>query len=83
MPLPDPKKIAQFSSDTLIPVGLAITIVFGIVWITNGISDINHKLQNIETKLVDQWTRRDMENWSLKLKLKNKDLDVPETSVFK
>jgi hypothetical protein len=78
MKLPDPKKIAQFSNETLMPLGLVITVVFGVIWITTGISDINHKLQTIESKLVEQWTRRDMENWALKLKLKNSALDVPE-----
>lgn len=81
MPLPDPKKIVKFSNETLMPMGLVVTIIFGIVWITNGISDINYKLQTIETKLADQWTKRDMENWSLKLKLRNSTIDVPEVPL--
>ena len=31
----------------------------------------------LEQKLEDQWTRRDMENWALKLKLENPDINLP------
>ena len=66
------------SKDTLIPLGMVIALCGGVVWISTQLTNINYKLDMLETKLEDQWTRRDMENWGLKLKLENPDITVPQ-----
>ena len=66
------------SKDTLIPLGMVIALCGGVVWISTQLTNINYKLDMLETKLEDQWTRRDMENWGLKLKLENPEITVPE-----
>jgi hypothetical protein len=35
-------------------------------------------LELLESSLEEQWTKRDMENWGLKLKLENPDIEIPE-----
>ena len=39
--------------------------------------NINYKLDSLEGKLEEQWTKRDMENWGLKFKMSNPDLIIP------
>lgn len=68
------------SKDTMIPLGMVITICAGVVWISSALSDINYKLETLNTKLEQQWTISDMENWSLRLKMQNPELDVPEVN---
>ena len=66
------------SKDTLIPLGMVIYICAGVVWISSALSDINHKLEVLNSKLEQQWTKSDMENWSLRLKMSNPELQIPE-----
>jgi hypothetical protein len=66
------------SKDTLLPLGLVIVICTGLLWISNELNSINYKLEALTSKLEDQWTRRDMENWGLKLKLANPAIVIPE-----
>jgi hypothetical protein len=72
----EPKKMT-LSKDTLIPLGMVIALCGGVVWISTQLTNINYKLDMLENKLEDQWTRRDMENWGLKLKLENPEINVP------
>ena len=65
------------SKDTLMPLGMVIALCGGVVWISTQLTHINHKLDALESKLEDQWTKRDMENWGLKLKLENPDIVIP------
>ena len=64
--------------DTMIPLGMVISICAVVVWISSALSDINYKLESFNTKLEQQWTIADMENWSLRLKMQNPDLEIPE-----
>jgi hypothetical protein len=73
----DQKKM-QITKDTLIPLSMVVTLCGGVIWISTQLNHINYKLDILETKLQDQWTKRDMENWGLKLKLDNPDIIIPE-----
>ena len=71
------KKIT-LSKETLMPLGMVIALCGGVVWISNQLSSIHIKLELLEASLEEQWTRRDMENWGLKLKLENPEINIPE-----
>tara|TARA_A100001515_G_scaffold118594_1_gene100901 strand:+ start:8339 stop:8578 length:240 start_codon:yes stop_codon:yes gene_type:complete len=71
------KKIT-LSKETLMPLGMVIALCGGVVWISNQLSSIHNKLELLEASLEEQWTRRDMENWGLKLKLENPEINIPE-----
>lgn len=73
----DQKKM-QITKDTLIPLSMVVTLCGGVIWISTQLNHINYKLDILENKLQDQWTKRDMENWGLKLKLDNPDIIIPE-----
>ena len=68
------------SKETLMPLGMVIALCGGVVWISTQLSGINYKLDMLEEKLEDNWTRRDMENWGLKLKLENPEIQIPKLS---
>jgi len=74
------EKKTLITKDTLMPLGLVILVCGGVVWISTQLTSINHKLDLLETKLEDQWTRRDMENWGLKLKMSNPDIVIPDST---
>ena len=59
------------------PLGMVIALCGGVVWISTQLTNINYKLDMLEGKLEDQWTKRDMENWGLKLKMGNPDITIP------
>ena len=65
------------SRDTLMPLGLVLTVCGGLIWINTKLVNIQFKLETLEGKLEDQWTRRDMENWGLKLKMSNPEIKIP------
>ena len=71
------KKIT-LSKETLMPLGMVLALCGGVVWISNQLSSIHNKLELLEASLEEQWTRRDMENWGLKLKLENPEINIPE-----
>ena len=66
------------SKETLMPLGMVIALCGGVVWISSQLTNINYKLDMLEEKLEDNWTRRDMENWGLKLKMENPAISIPE-----
>jgi len=68
----------MISKETLMPLGMVIALCGGVVWISTQLTNINYKLDSLEGKLEEQWTKRDMENWGLKLKMGNPDLTVPD-----
>jgi len=72
------RKKSFIGKDTLMPLGMVITICAGVVWISSQLNSINFKLDALEQKLEDQWTVRDMENWALKLKLENPEITLPD-----
>ncbi len=66
------------SKDTLMPVSFAISLVIGTFWLSSKLTDIEVKLDKMETQLQDQWSSTEMENWSLKLKMANPEIEIPE-----
>ncbi len=71
------EKKMTISKETLMPLGMVIALCGGVVWISNQLSSIHNKLELLEASLEEQWTKRDMENWGLKLKLENPDITIP------
>ncbi len=71
------EKRMTISKDTLVPLGMVMALCGGVVWISNQLSSIHNKLELLEASLEEQWTKRDMENWGLKLKLENPDIKIP------
>ena len=65
-------------TNTLIPLGLVISICAGVMWISNQLSEIRFKLESLDAKLEDQWTSQDMENWVLKLQMANPNISMPD-----
>ena len=56
----------------------AISLVIGTFWLSSKLTDIEVKVDKVESKLQDQWSSTEMENWSLKLKMANPEIDIPE-----
>ena len=71
------EKKTFITKDTLMPLGLVLALCGGVVWISTQLTSINYKLDMLEGKLEDQWTRRDMENWGLKLRMGNPEIIIP------
>ena len=72
------EKKTLITKDTLMPLGMVIALCGGVVWISTQLTNINYKLDSLEGKLEEQWTKRDMENWGLKLKMCNPDIIIPD-----
>jgi len=70
-------KKTTITKETLMPLGMVIMLCGGVVWISSQLSLIHNKLELLESSLEEQWTKRDMENWGLKLKLENPDIEIP------
>ena len=66
------------SKETLMPISFVISLFAGMMWLSGKLNDINIKLDQMETKLEDQWSSTEMENWSLRLKMANPTIDIPE-----
>ena len=62
------------------PLGMVIALCSGVVWISSQLTSINYKLDALESKLENNWTNSDMENWGLRLKLQNPTVIVPDTT---
>ena len=60
------------------PMSFAISLVIGTFWLSSKLSDIQVQLDKVEGKLEDQWSSTEMENWSLKLKMANPTIEIPE-----
>jgi hypothetical protein len=60
------------------PLGMVIALCGGVVWISTQLTNINYKLDMLEEKMDDNWTRRDMENWGLKLRMENPTITIPQ-----
>ena len=70
-------KKSYITKETFLPLSLVIVICAGVLWFNNTLNSIDVRLNNIEKLVVDQWTKKDMENWSLRLKLQNPTIDIP------
>ena len=66
--------------DTLVPLGMVLAICSGVVWMISQLDSINYKLKTIDEKIANHWTKQDMENWGLRLKMENPTLKVPKAS---
>tara|TARA_R110002074_G_scaffold19670_1_gene62441 strand:- start:3188 stop:3433 length:246 start_codon:yes stop_codon:yes gene_type:complete len=71
------EKKLTISKETLMPLGMVVALCSGVVWISSQLTNINYKLDMLESKLEDQWTVRDMENWGLRLKMSNPEIMIP------
>ena len=71
------EKRMTITKETLMPLGMVIALCGGVVWISSQLSLIHNKLELLEAILEEQWTKRDMENWGLKLKLQNPEIEIP------
>ena len=71
------EKKLTISKETLMPLGMVIALCSGVVWISSQLTNINYKLDMLESKLEDHWTVRDMENWGLRLKMSNPEIMIP------
>ena len=74
------EKKLMISKETLMPLGMVIALCSGVVWISSQLTNINYKLDALESKLENNWTNSDMENWGLRLKLQNPTVIVPDTT---
>jgi hypothetical protein len=63
--------------ETLVPLGMVLAICSGVVWMISQLDSIHYKLQTIDEKMVNHWTKQDMENWGLRLKMENPELKIP------
>ena len=75
------KPKTTISKETLMPLGMVIALCGGVVWISSQLTNINYKLDTLEDKLEDQWTKRDMENWGLRLKMENPSMQIPTVEL--
>jgi len=64
--------------ETLVPLGMVLAICSGVVWMISQLDSIHYKLQTIDEKMINHWTKQDMENWGLRLKMENPTLTVPQ-----
>lgn len=86
----DGKKTIVVNKETLIPLGIVISICFAVlslhVWllgrfdgINEALSRIDHKLENVEKKVVDSWGASDMKIWELELQRRNPTMNIPDS----
>ena len=71
-------KKSYITKETFLPLSLVIVICAAVLWFNNTLNRIDVRLNNIEKMTLDQWTKKDMENWSLRLKLENPEIEIPE-----
>ena len=57
---------------------LVAAICAGVIWINSTLIEINYKLETIEEKLEDKFTKPEMENWILRFKMQNPGMDIPK-----
>tara|TARA_R110002110_G_scaffold403179_1_gene620856 strand:- start:562 stop:804 length:243 start_codon:yes stop_codon:yes gene_type:complete len=73
-------KRTVIGKDTLVPLGVVAAICSGVIWMISQLESIHYKLKNIDEKMVNHWTKQDMENWGLRLKMENPDLKIPKAN---
>tara|TARA_R100000152_G_C6768955_1_gene194607 strand:+ start:430 stop:711 length:282 start_codon:yes stop_codon:yes gene_type:complete len=84
--------MSTLTSHSKVEIALAITlcsvVIGGVMWIQGRLNSVALALQDMRNeqarmgeelgRLVDdRWTITQMENWALRLKLQNQNLDVP------
>ena len=58
--------------------GLVAAICAGVIWINSTLIAIDFKLQAIELELEKEFTKTEMENWTLRFKMMNPEIGIPE-----
>jgi len=76
----DQQKRPVISKETLLPMSLVMALCGGVVWINSTLLEIDYKLETIEKKLEDKFTRSEMDNWILRFRLENPNISIPEVS---
>ena len=71
-------KKSYITKETFLPLSLVIVICAAVLWFNNTLNRIDVRLNNIEKMTLDQWTKKDMDNWSLRLKLENPEIEIPD-----
>jgi hypothetical protein len=70
------------SASTLMPVGIIGTVVMSAIafvwWLGDKFGNIDHRLERIESRMVDNMARSEMEAWALRLARDNPNLKVPD-----
>tara|TARA_R110000787_G_scaffold28825_4_gene78508 strand:+ start:1772 stop:2014 length:243 start_codon:yes stop_codon:yes gene_type:complete len=63
---------------TLLPISLVAAICAGVIWINSTLIAIDFKLQAIELELEKEFTKTEMENWALRFKMMNPEIEIPK-----
>ena len=73
------------SRDTLMPIGVVVSLLVGAWWIGARMSDVQHEvallrrdLSQIQTTAADSITRREWRAWVMLFRSENPTLKVPE-----
>jgi len=66
------------SQRTLLPISLVAAICAGVIWINSTLIAIDFKLQAIERELEKDFTKTEMENWALRFKMMNPEIEIPK-----
>ena len=74
------QKKSVISRETLLPISLVFMLCAGVVWINSTLLEINYKLDTIEGKLEDKFTRSEMDKWILRFQLENPEISIPEVT---
>ena len=70
-------KITTVTQKTLLPVSLVAAICAGVIWINSTLIEINFRLHAIELELEKEFTKSEMENWRMRFKMMNPDMEIP------
>ena len=71
------EKISTVTQKTLLPVSLVAAICAGVIWINSTLIEINFRLHAIELELEKEFTKSEMENWRMRFKMMNPDMEIP------
>lgn len=75
-------KSGVIDKSTLIPIGLVGVFILGTVGVVNWLNDrfnmIDRRLERMEDRMVDSFTRSEMNAWTLTLSRDNPNLKVPD-----
>lgn len=79
---PHQQQAGVISGQTLIPLsilgGCIVSLVSLVWWLSNKFDTIDHRLERIEMRMVDQLSRSEHEAWALRLARDNPQLKVPD-----
>ena len=76
--MPDADHKTILTQRTLLPISLVAAICAGVIWINSTLIAIDFKLKAIELELEKEFTRTEMENWTLRFKMMNPAIEIPK-----